>query len=315
MAHYLGPFSLGLGDLIVSLPAVQGLIDSGFETHLVLRSPGQKGLAERIEGLAGAVPEEVFSRMSLGTGDVYLNMREHPLQKKYWWGSPSFDRDFPGWKINALLDIICKDLGINANFESLKPLKFGPREEVRDKVIFVPGSDGSYKFWTMENWLLLAEDFKSESVSVAILGQPDNCPAVRELLPFLPWLPTPTLADAIDLLSSAKAVVAVDTGLMHIAVHQGIPTIGLFRCHPLYWRDYPHNFLVTTRPCDASCLIESLRFSYPSVTSFVNFEFRSWTCQSPSEEACMAQIRHNSVFAVAQSNPELFLTQVRATSH
>ena len=57
MAHYLAPLSNGIGDLIVSLPVVQGLIDSGYETYLITRSNMQEELVDRIEGLSGSVSE------------------------------------------------------------------------------------------------------------------------------------------------------------------------------------------------------------------------------------------------------------------
>ena len=51
---YVAPISFGLGDLVVSLPAIQALIAQGRhhgdETWLVARSAAQARLAERIDG-------------------------------------------------------------------------------------------------------------------------------------------------------------------------------------------------------------------------------------------------------------------------
>ena len=61
----MAPVSFGLGDLVVSLPAVQALIGepgAGDETWLVARSPVQAALAERIDGLTGCVAEDAFDR-------------------------------------------------------------------------------------------------------------------------------------------------------------------------------------------------------------------------------------------------------------
>ena len=56
---YVAPVSFGLGDLVVSLPAIQALIERGRhrgeETWLVSRSAAQARLAERIAGLTGSV--------------------------------------------------------------------------------------------------------------------------------------------------------------------------------------------------------------------------------------------------------------------
>ena len=60
MANYLAPVANGLGDLIVSLPALQALIKTGEPTYLVTRSPFQEGLEARIAGLAGSIREIDF---------------------------------------------------------------------------------------------------------------------------------------------------------------------------------------------------------------------------------------------------------------
>jgi hypothetical protein len=58
---YVAPISFGLGDLVVSLPAIQALIAQGrhddTETWLVTRSDTQARLAGRIAGLTGWVDE------------------------------------------------------------------------------------------------------------------------------------------------------------------------------------------------------------------------------------------------------------------
>lgn len=314
MAHYLAPLAAGLGDLIVSLPAVHGLIDAGRETYLVIRANVQQGLVERIEGLSGTVSEAAFAKRTRLAGDVFINMRDHALQKDYWWGSPEFDRQFPGVTINHLLKTICSDLGIAANFESLKPLKFKPQKHVFGSVVFVPGSDGSYKCWPTKHWLTLAEMFKQEGIRIIMVGQPESSDAVQELLPFLDWLPTKELPDALDVLSSARAVISVDTGLLHLAVNQGIPTIGLYRSHPVFWRHYLHSFAVTARPCDARCVIESLKCTTNEVIDFSNFNYKSWTCQVPDDQTCMSTLSPQRVFAVAQSNAEIFLGKLKTAT-
>jgi hypothetical protein len=85
MAVYVAPISSGLGDLIVSLPVVQALIDSGEETYLVCRSARQQGFSERIRGLAGELNEEEIDLIKFKEGDRYVNLRDHPLQKNYIW--------------------------------------------------------------------------------------------------------------------------------------------------------------------------------------------------------------------------------------
>ena len=94
MAHFIAPISWGLGDLIVSLPAVQALIDLGKQTHLVTRSSLQEGLSERIGELAGVISERDFGAYALADNDSYVNLRDYPLQRDVWWGSPSFEEKY-----------------------------------------------------------------------------------------------------------------------------------------------------------------------------------------------------------------------------
>ena len=90
---YVAPISFGLGDLVVSIPVVQALIAdgrrTGDETWLVARSASQALLSQRIPGLAGCVDEETF-RPVPGT-DRVVDLRDHPLQRDYWWGSAEFE--------------------------------------------------------------------------------------------------------------------------------------------------------------------------------------------------------------------------------
>jgi hypothetical protein len=59
--------SFGLGDLVVSLPAVQGLIRQGDATWLVARSAVQAAIAERIDGLSGVASTPTPSTPSTPT--------------------------------------------------------------------------------------------------------------------------------------------------------------------------------------------------------------------------------------------------------
>src|ERR1700674_2050017 len=86
---WIAPISLGLGDLVVSLPAIQALIHRGRacgeEVWLVARSPAQSLLAGRITGLAGTVDEGSFNPRP-GDGR-FVDLRDHPIQRDFWWGS------------------------------------------------------------------------------------------------------------------------------------------------------------------------------------------------------------------------------------
>src|SRR5579864_2826245 len=140
----VAPVSLGLGDLVVSLPAVQALIEEGDrrgdETWLVARSESQALLASRITGLSGCLPEASLEERQ--PGDRFVDLRDHPLQRDFWWGSPRFEDTFGPLNINDILARICTDLGIPADFSRPVPLRVCPRPELEDSVLLVTETDG-----------------------------------------------------------------------------------------------------------------------------------------------------------------------------
>jgi ADP-heptose:LPS heptosyltransferase len=288
---YISPISWGLGDLIVSLPIVQTLIDKSLPTCLVIRSSLQEGLGTRLEGLQATVREEELPQKMANQKGTYINLREHPLQKNYWWGSPEYYDKFGDRKMNDLLREICTDFGFEVDFNRLVPLKAFKQARFSNTVLFIPGTDGAFKCWPKEYWLQLKEELIKRGHEVLMLGQPESSAAVKEMMDSVNWIETPSLLDCLDLISSSLAVVGVDTGLTHLAVHQGIPAICLYRNRPIYWRPFPHCFkLEAEKPCADECYALALSCRDNHLTSFVEFEPRSWLCARPPQERCMASI-------------------------
>lgn len=127
----------------------------------------------------------------------------------------------------------------------------------------------------------------------------------------LEHIATPTIIDALDVISSAKSVIAVDTGLMHMAIHQNIPTVSLFRYNTMFQRDYPHVRSLSAPRCQQSCI--DLEFSaVPNkvieldvVKENENLTYwETWKCTSEKwEERCMWAISAESVLnAVTELN-------------
>ena len=54
--------------------------------------------------------------MTGDAGDRLIDLRDHPLQRDFWWGSAAFAAEFGPMNINDILDRICRDFGINADF-------------------------------------------------------------------------------------------------------------------------------------------------------------------------------------------------------
>ena len=190
---YVAPISFGLGDLVVSVPVLQALIAdnalAGDETWLVARSASQAALSERIPGLAGYVDEEALPPLS--GGERVVDLRDHPLQRDHWWGSPEFEATFGPLDINQILDRIARDFGIIADFSAPTPLRSSPVPGLARTVLLVTETDGPAKAWPAAKWESLAAQlrprFEVRQVTRTATGG-DLDPLIAPALPLPePW--------------------------------------------------------------------------------------------------------------------------------
>ena len=284
----MAPISFGLGDLVVSIPVVQALIaDSrrtGDETWLVARSASQAGLSERIPGLAGCIDEEALQAVS--GGDRVVDLRDHPLQRDHWWGSPEFEAAVGPLDINQILDRISSDFGIDAVFSAPTPLRSSLVPGLTGTVLLVTETDGPAKVWPATKWASLAAQLRRrfdvrQVTRTATGGDLDQLVA--------PALPVPTPGAAVDALSSCRGVIGIDTGLTHIAAQQRTPTVTICRHGSVYFRPWPHTRALRGAPCDAACLTEERTSAYNERVSLRGFLWQPRTC--PSGQRCLAGLQ------------------------
>ena len=284
---YVAPISFGLGDLIVSLPAIQALITERQpgDTWLVARAPGQAVLADRIVGLGGCIPEDAFDPARVD--GRFVDLRDHPLQRDYWWGSPEFDRAVGPLTINEILARICADSGIAADFSRPVPL-LAPRThpEVRDAVLFVTESDGT-KRWAPERWADLARAIRDGGHDVRMVTRDEPHPEMTGT--GIEAIRAPTPGDAVDLLTSCRAVIGIDTGLTHIAVQQGTPTVGISRNRAVYFRPWPHCRAVVGDRCDESCQSIERTYAYNARVRSPGAAWQPRRC--PVGARCLEKVR------------------------
>ena len=283
----LAPVSYGLGDLVVSLPAIQALVTEDQPAWLVARAPTQRLLAERIDGLAGVVDEDTYTSCP---DDRFIDLRDHPLQRDVWWGSDEFEATFGPLNINDILGRICVDLGVPADFSRPVPLRARPRTGLARTVVLVHETDGAAKSWPTERWAEVAAILRADGHDVAHVtkGTKETGPTPLDGIGVAALVAT-TPPEAVDVLSACRAVIGVDTGLTHIAVQQGTPTVTVCRRTSVYVRPWPHSAALRGSDCTDLCRAAERASAYNRTVSLQGFRPPPRTC--PSGSACLAGTR------------------------
>jgi hypothetical protein len=296
---YIAPVSFGLGDLAVSLPAIQALIVQGVhdsdETWLVARSAVQARLADRIAGLTGWVNEQSFDRHD--HDGRFVDLRDHPLQRDWWWGSAEFEHAFGALAINDILGRICTDFGIDADFTQPIPLTASPRPDLGGCALLVTETDGPSKHWSVDRWSSLADGLRARGLDVRLVTRDGAAPEMRAL--GITELCAPTPGDALDALGAACAVVGVDTGLTHLAVQQGTPTVTIFRAPAVFFRPWSHARAVVGDRCDAACIATETEYAYNDQVDLRGLQWQPRTC--PAGGRCLDPVQPGHVLDALES--------------
>ncbi len=185
----------------------------------------------------GSIKSAIITRLSCGyrLGMDKNSVREKPAYLAY---QRRFSVSRQQHAIIRLRQLFAKALNYalpatrpdyNINKESLILPKI---ELPEDYLIFAPNTSGPTKRWSDKSWSLLLEKMTQRGVSVFIpWGSEQEREEVNRLVkgyPLAHVLPYLNLNEMAAVLSKAKAVVSVDTGLSHLAAALGIPTIVLY---------------------------------------------------------------------------------------
>ncbi len=288
----IAPVSFGLGDLVVSLPVVQAAVSagerSGTEVWLVARSPSQVALAERVGGLAGTVAED---DVAVGPNDELIDLRNHPLQRDYWWGSPEFAAAYGCLSINEIVARIGADFGVVGDFSAPTPLESRGRPDAEGLVLFIADSDGPTKRWAPERWMALAAELRQRGLDSAVVTRGEGSHALVDR--GLAEIVAATPGDAVDALSACRAVVGVDTGLTHIAAQQRTPTVTVCRTPAVYFRAWDHTRLVAGPACAPVCQRAEQEYAYNRVVNLSAALPEPRVC--PAGVGCLEAIEPESV--------------------
>ncbi|HEY9777982.1 MAG TPA: glycosyltransferase family 9 protein [Planktothrix sp.] len=305
MAVYIAAFGAGLGDLAVLLPLFQSLIAQGERVIGVARSRMQEELLASLPGLTAIVQESELASNSLATTERYLDFAAHPTMRMAEVDWLRFKAIYPNTQINDFIRMICAEVNLSCDTEHLKPLPSRVDARTAGKVLFIPGTTSNSKTWPMRYWLEVAQAIGSENV--LLIGKTDSLAVGQLVEAGFDLVPTPTIADAIAALSSARAIVSVDTGLMHLAVHQGVPTVS-FCNHASFWRRFHANLdQLVTSPCTQECIEHGLKvdieesqrprvFHQGNVHSQEHFNF----CRVSESERCISSITPQQVVEISR---------------
>lgn len=129
--------------------------------------------------------------------------------------------------LNYALPETQPDYGINK-----KKLNQTKLELPKNYLVFIPNTSCASKRWSNHAWSLLIEKITGLGMSVFIpWGNENERKNAHRLMgknPLTQVLPYLNLNEMAAVLTKAKAVVAVDTGLSHLSAALGVPTIVLY---------------------------------------------------------------------------------------
>lgn len=185
----------------------------------------------------GSIKSAVTARLSRGSR---IGMDKHSVRESlaYLAYQQTFSVPWRQHAIDRLRQLFAKalkyplaetlpDYGINK--ENLNQTKI---ELPKDYLIFIPNTSCSSKHWHNHSWSMLIEEMTRQGVSVFIPwgneNERKNANRLTNKNPLANVLPYLSLNELAAVLASAKAVVAVDTGLSHLSAALEIPTIVLY---------------------------------------------------------------------------------------
>lgn len=105
----------------------------------------------------------------------------------------------------------------------------------RSMLVLHPGTGGSAKLWPPEHWVTVVQELRRlhPHLDLVLTGTPAEAPLVAAIAdqlapPVHRLVGQTTVGQLTALLAHAALVLGVDSGPLHLAVSQGVPTIHLF---------------------------------------------------------------------------------------
>jgi heptosyltransferase III len=176
----------------------------------------------------------------------------------------------------ALLGFLGGTTDWDLSLEIPDSIAFSPPLPPQSFVVFHAWASGTrkrLKEWPADYWRELGVCVADKSLGIVLTGGPGDASDTDSLaqlvrahicsVPVIPVAGSYSLAQTACLLRTAKAVVSVNTGIMHLAALLGVPTIGLSGpSDPARWGPYGPQ-AVSLVPSQGSYGYLKLGFEYP----------------------------------------------------
>jgi ADP-heptose:LPS heptosyltransferase len=243
--------ALGLGDLLTGVPAIRGLRRAFAEYELVLTIPSALApIADLIGGVDRIVATRPLRTPRVWRPDVSVNLHGRGPQSHACllrmqpsrliafehaeipesWGAPSWEpeeHEVARWcRLLTENAIACEasDLGLSDP---------GTSGEQGGVTVVHPGAGSGARCWPPERWAKVVEALVAAGHRVAITGTASERERAHRVVGDLRSEVT-MLAGGTDLgalariVSHARLIVSADTGIAHLAVAFGTPSVTLF---------------------------------------------------------------------------------------
>lgn len=141
-----------------------------------------------------------------------------------------------------------------------------------DWIVFHPWPSGyrhEWRAWPHERWVALGREVQSWGYGVVITGGPSDRAAAERLAEgiggaVLVLAGRESLRNSIKALAEARAIVAVNTGVMHLAAALDRPMVALHGpTNPLRWGPLSDNAIIVGPGPERNCAYLDLGFEYP----------------------------------------------------
>jgi heptosyltransferase-1 len=132
----------------------------------------------------------------------------------------------------AALDYPVPDTAPNYGIDITRFPSVPSVDQNKPNIIFLHGTTWETKLWPESYWIALAQQATKAGYTVLLPWSNDSerkrAERIAQISPLVSILPRLNLSEMASVLTRAQGIVAVDTGLGHLAAALGIPTISLY---------------------------------------------------------------------------------------